>query len=120
MNKMSQVMRQFLLVSAVALAVPAVAVAGDDHREHHAHMDQKEHKGKRAERMFEALNLDESQKQKAQALMQAHREKMKSEREAFIAQLDEILTPEQREKAKAMREKHEERRRNRDEMEKDS
>lgn len=113
-------MRQFLLVSAVALAVPTVATAGDDHQERHAHMDKRDHDGQRGHRMFKELNLSDEQKEQAKVLMQAHREKMKLEREAFIAQMDKILTPEQREKAKAMREKHEEKRRYREDMEKDS
>ena len=115
MTKMSQVIGQFLVVSAMAFALPSVSMASDDQSERHAHMDKREHDGKRDHKMFEALNLDDNQKEQVKTLMQEHRDNMKAEREAFVARLDKILTPEQQEKAKAMRQKHEEKRRNREE-----
>lgn len=117
MNKgFNKTIRQFLIVSSVALALPAAALASpgegcehDGRAGHHEKFDRDGGKHGGPERMFKKLDLTAEQQIKAKALFEEHHSQMRTERTAFMAKMDAILTPAQREKAQAMRAKHEER-----------
>lgn len=108
----------FLALSALAFAIPMGAQAATDNNTPSGKPQAGCHEhgpggpmghGPRGERMFKHLGLNDEQKAKAVELMDKHHEKMRAEHEAFVQEMDKILTPEQREKAKAMREKMEKR-----------
>lgn len=122
---MSNRIKSFLAISALALAIPMTTQAntggdpspaynntdtspckGMKHGAHHQQGKDGHQPGKRAERMFDKLELTPDQRVKARALMDKHHEKMKAERMAMMQEMDTILTPEQREKANAMRAKY--------------
>ena len=122
---MSNRIKSFLAISALALAIPMTTQAnsggdpstvfnreearpceGMKHGGHHKYGKDGQQPGKRAERMFDKLEMTPDQRVKARALMDKHHEKMKAERMAMMQEMDTILTPEQREKAKAMRAKY--------------
>lgn len=115
MNKMSDVIGKFLLVSSVALAMPMAAFASDGKSEggHHDGQEQMHderhgeegYEGKKGHGYFKGLDLSEEQREQIKEMMKAHRQKMRAEHEAFMKQVDEVLTPEQREKAREMRAK---------------
>ncbi|MDH4396543.1 MAG: hypothetical protein QE278_12765 [Limnobacter sp.] len=132
---MSHKIKSFLAISALALAIPfttqansggdpSVVSTTEDTRQcegmkqgGHHHMNGKgghhgkvgyQH-GKRAERMFDKLEMTPEQRTKARAIMDQHHEKMKAERVAMMKEMDTILTPEQREKANAMKQKYRDR-----------
>lgn len=125
---MTSKIKSFLAISALALAIPLTTQAnsggdpstvynsdeartceGMKHGGHHKYGKEGHQPGKRAERMFDKLELTTDQRVKAKALMEKHHEKMKAERMAMMQEMDSILTPEQREKAEAMRQKHRDR-----------
>lgn len=129
--KKQTVIRNFLLASAMALSVPMMAHADDDHKhgergEHcemhkgkYGDMKKGEYKGKRMEYMAKELGLSDVQRQQLKGLMETHHAEMRAERNAFMKQIDAILTPEQRQKAQEMRKRHEEKRADREERDDD-
>lgn len=121
---MSNRIKSFLAISALALAIPmstqantggdpslaynteeANPCAGMKHGGHHKYGKDGQHHAKRGERMFDKLGLTPDQRVKAREVMDKHHEKMKAERMAMMQEMDSLLTPEQREKAKALRPK---------------
>lgn len=66
------------------------------HGHHHGGLD----------RMARELNLTQEQKAQLQAYMESQRPHLKAEREAMIAQVRNVLTPEQRAQMDQMRQQH--------------
>ena len=102
MKKHKRVIANFLTISAMALAIPVPGVAAEEgHAKHHAQHHEMKHK--RFERMAEALELSDAQREQISSIMQAHHQKMRAEREKMWNDVDKLLTAEQREKAQEMR-----------------
>lgn len=98
-------------IIALLLVLPMSAFAGERDRE------QDPMHGPRMEQMMEKLELSESQRSQMADIMKRHHDKMMVLREATEAEVDKILTREQRQKLDNMKEKREERRQQRMEKE---
>lgn len=106
----SQIVARFLLASSVAFALPMGAyAAAETSQQQPPHPPHEQ----RAEKMFDNLGLDDTQRAQVKTIMKEHHEKVSQERAAMWKQIDAVLTPEQREKAADMRKEHSQKMRDR-------
>jgi periplasmic protein CpxP/Spy len=122
-SKLSSVLFSAMLAASTLLAVQARAEDGAGGPPPAGEKQKGPRPGERLKQMAEKLDLSDEQVAKIKAIFEAEaqeikalrkdgeptpekREQMKAIREKIKAEIDAVLTPEQREKAEAMRAKH--------------
>lgn len=98
---MKKVILSALVVCAMSMS--SVAFAQECKKEDCKQQDKKEMIQKRQDKMAQELNLTEEQKQQMKASKEAMRNAVDAARQKHQADMDKILTPEQKAKMKEMR-----------------
>ncbi|MBQ0754910.1 MAG: hypothetical protein KBT87_11935 [Gammaproteobacteria bacterium] len=94
------------LLIATCIMLPLAAFAGDKKNPH----SDSPFGGPRMEKVVEALELTDSQKNQVEQVFKTHREKMQSLREETENNVNAILTADQRQKLDKMKEKRHDKR----------